>query len=338
MSDRGIELVYLGEATVQDEIVQTWTEAKEKVTSLLTLKLRSVSATPEQGRAMEEGRPLIARDEVAEAEARYEYWRKAQNFMRNDFFTEDQFRVWVYSIGIVSFFVCLVFFRVLYDLIPGVLALLISILIPFFATMCLAIFAQRAISAIGMHRAKNAIKAAKDRARAPVEAMAMIKKETPEVINVTLKATRFWAKTRCEALHNLLVADDAPEVRKKVIPAFAKVLKATESWEKAESMCHQVVVNMKDRSRIAKEALRILEAVVVNMEDRSRITKETLRILEEDRSRIAKEAPRILEAVTAAETVSREAEKMFYQAISHTTIPTHNDSTENKSDFVIEKQ
>jgi hypothetical protein len=303
MSNLETKPVCLGEATVQDKIVQTWAEAKEKVTSLLTLKLRSVSATPEQGRAMEEGRPLIARDEVAEAEARYEYWRKAQSFMPNGFFTEDQFHAWVCLIGIVSFFVCFVFLKVLYPLIPSlVLASLISVLISVFATMCLAIFAQRGISAIGMHRAKNAIKAAKDRARAPVEAMAMIKKETPEVINVTLKATRFWAEMRCEALHNLLVADDAPEVRKKVIPAFAKVLKATQSWEKAESVCHQVIVNMEDRSRIAKEA------------------------------------PRILEAVTAAETVSREAEKMFYQAISHTTIPTHNDSTENKSNFVIEKK
>jgi hypothetical protein len=76
MSDSGTEFVCLGEATVQDKIVQTWTEAKEKIISLLILKLHSVSAAPEQGRAMEEGTPLIARDEVAEAEERYEYWRK----------------------------------------------------------------------------------------------------------------------------------------------------------------------------------------------------------------------------------------------------------------------
>jgi hypothetical protein len=103
-------------------------------------------------------------------------------------------------------------------------------------------------------------------------------REAPQTINAALKATRFWTTAGCWALHNLLVADDSPEVRKKVIPAFAEMLKATKAWEKAESMCCEVGVSMENRSRLAR-------------------------------------ATKILEAVTAAEAVSRETEEMFYQVI-----------------------
>jgi hypothetical protein len=103
-------------------------------------------------------------------------------------------------------------------------------------------------------------------------------KEALAVIDTALQASLSWARTRCETLRNLLVADNAPEVRKKVTPVFAKVLTAVKVWEKAKSMC-QFVVNMKDESKVAKEAEGILEAV------------------------------------TAAEAISREAEEMFCQAI-----------------------
>jgi hypothetical protein len=87
---------------------------------------------------------------------------------------------------------------------------------------------------------------AKLRVRAKMAATARTAaKEAPTVIDAASQATLSWAYTRCEALHNLLVADDAPEVRKKVIPAFAEVLKAVKAWEKAKSMCRLQWMNLR---------------------------------------------------------------------------------------------
>jgi hypothetical protein len=289
MSDLGTKLVCLGEATVQEKIVQTWAEAKEKVTSLLDLKLYPVSATPEQGRAMEEGRALIVEDEVTEAEKRYEYCSNREY---------------------CDFCVCcgspykLAFFAMLFYVLVGISGIFLEnealcIVTAAIIECCLCLFTSEVIRVMVMYRAKKGIEAAKERTRVSAEVMA----EAAEVINSAWAATQLWYQAKGETLKKLLIVNDTPQIREEVIPAFFGIVDATKAWENAKLVCQQAIANITDRS-----------------------------------SRIAEEAKRISEAVTAAEVTAREAEEMLCQAISHIIIPTHNDSTESKSELVIEKQ
>jgi hypothetical protein len=283
MSDLGTKLVCLGEATIQDKIVQTWAEAKKKVTSLL--ELCSISATPEQGSAMEEGRALIGKDEVTEAEKRYEYWSNRQYYNDLDcsnFILPGIFYV-IFLIFLVSIFPSLVMCMAVIFLCPSILVI------------------SEVVRVINMYMVKKDIKAAKERAKVSAEMMAVMK-EAAEVINSTWAATQLWYQAKQETLKKLLLANDTPQIREEFVPAFFGIADAIKAWKNAKLVCQQAINELTDRSRIAEEATRISEAVI------------------------------------AAEAVSRKVEEILCQAISHTTIPAHNDSTENKSDLVIEKQ
>jgi hypothetical protein len=339
MSDSGIELVYRGEAIARSETAQmAWTRAKEKAMALV-----------------KDASYIRIQKEIAKDIARAEYWRKKTceewgriSTLSAVFAVMLAFSVWLIKgaplLGLyfapvwiltltflISSSMHSIFFRwgpVRCSLILSIVFLpvviimlatsltIISILllqeinevkrtiviyVPFmYASFgCFLLIITRALVAALFLVASTIYSKVTDmnaaepeiRARAKMAAIAhAAAREAPQTINAALKATRFWATAGCWALHNLLVADDSPEVRAKVIPAFTEMLKATKAWEKAESMCHQVVV---------------VSEVVEIIENRFKLARAT----------------RILEAVIAAEAVSREAEKMFYQVI-----PCHPDT------------
>jgi hypothetical protein len=302
MSDSGTKPVCLGEATVQDKIVQTWAEAKEKVTSLLDLKLYPVGVTPEQGSAMEEGRALIVEDEVTETEKRYEYWSNRQyysicwkRYSGCDPQTCFSCNLILPFLSVLGLIFVIVFSAIFLEDVPLRIVTVVII------GCCLCLFiSSEVIRAMRMYMVKKDIKAAKERARVLAE-MRDVMKKAAEVTDSTCRATRLWCQAKMETLQKSLTDTntlDTLQVHEKVIPAFFRTKDAIKAWENATLVCQQAIANMTDQSRIAEEAKRISEAV------------------------------------TTAEAVAREAEEMFCQAISHPTIPTHNDSTKNKSNFV----
>jgi hypothetical protein len=187
MSDSGTKPVCLGEETVQDKIVQTWAEAKKKVMALL--EPCSVSATPEQGRAMKEGRALIVEDEVTEAEKRYEYW-SANN--------ECVSRCPPLAIIIIfSFFMTVIIIWAL----EGNFAAIIMWGIPFVLLLSLCV-----IPPIGLCIAKCKLKKAKERAKVSTEVTAVARKAEETFCQATSHATISTHNDSTENKSELVIA------------------------------------------------------------------------------------------------------------------------------------
>jgi hypothetical protein len=267
MSNSGIESVYLGEAVaVPDEIVQTWTNTKEKVI-LLASKLRSMSTALEWPviaiassrehdlactscySVEEESRSLIAYDGVIRAKERYDYWSLENGYAGR----RGRFLLWI-IVSIFAFFVILIVYAgvegktiestvILWAISVGVLLLLCCVR----TSICFCI-------------AKYELEKAEDRARVSDEVMAVMK-EAAGVTDSAWTKTQLWDQAKGKTLEKLLMDNDTPQVHEKVVPVFSRLQDATKAWEKAKLVCQQAMASVTDRS-IAEEATRISEAVI----------------------------------------------------------------------------